>query len=561
MAARTASTLDDAGLGEAGEVVAAAIDLDLEVAGAATDAQRELRGDAPAEVLERSSVRVPGREHGRAETLDVAVLVARDRADVVGGDDPAPAVADAAQDEHDAEARQLVVGEAGPAVDAAAEDLVERIGVDRRGQPVADARGPDRDARLGAPGVRRQVVGQLRDQEDRVVGADRRRARSRSDRATAAAASRARAPAAASRTSRSRRRAPRSARRAAGSRGARRAAWTCRLPAPAAATTSGTRPSMSTQSVAASSRIERAGADQLDDRARRRWDVADGPPAPRGRGLGHGRSVGPAPRSVKRRASAPNPGRTRPCDDPISRTGQPWQRRRPTIGPTARARHPSRSPPTRPRPRVALRAGRRPEVVLVRLLPGPRPSTSRAAARRGTARSWSGAVETAPRAARRARRLRRRRGRRLGQHRAARGLRAARALEGPRADRRQAGLVDRLLRRRPSVARPGRRRRAARRRRSTTPATTARRRSRPTRSRSPTGERDPVRGRLPGHALDVRAGRLQGRRAPPVPGRARFARSSGGAPAASGNGRPTPTSSVAVAHRRPSTLTRPARRP
>ena len=85
----------DPGVGEVGQVVAAAVDLELEVAGPAADPQRELRRDAPAEVLEGVARRIPGREHGRTQALDVAVLVAGDRADVVGGDDPAPVVVDA----------------------------------------------------------------------------------------------------------------------------------------------------------------------------------------------------------------------------------------------------------------------------------------------------------------------------------------------------------------------------------------------------------------------------------------------------------------------------------
>ena len=47
-------------------------------------------------------------------------------------------------------------------------------------------------------------------------------------------------------------------------------------------------------------RIERAGTDQLDDRTRCRRDVADAPPAPHRRGLGHRRSVRPGLWSVKR---------------------------------------------------------------------------------------------------------------------------------------------------------------------------------------------------------------------------------------------------------------------
>ena len=86
--------IDDAGLGEAGQVVAATIDFELEVAGLAPDAHRELGRDAPAEMLESIVVRVPGREDGGPEALDVAVLIAGRRADVVRGDDPPQSIAD-----------------------------------------------------------------------------------------------------------------------------------------------------------------------------------------------------------------------------------------------------------------------------------------------------------------------------------------------------------------------------------------------------------------------------------------------------------------------------------
>ena len=151
--------VDGPGLSEAGQVVTSTIDLDLEVTGSTIDAERELRVDAPAEVLETIARRVPRREHGRAQALDVPVLVAGGRADVVGGDDPTTAIADAPQDQHDAEARQLVVVRADRRTAQLVEDLVERVGVDRRGQVVADRGRPDRDARLRAPGVGRQVVG------------------------------------------------------------------------------------------------------------------------------------------------------------------------------------------------------------------------------------------------------------------------------------------------------------------------------------------------------------------------------------------------------------------
>ena len=108
---------------------------------------------APAEVLEGVRRRVPGREDGRPEPLEVAVRVAGDRPDVVGRDHAAPAVVEPAQDEDDAEVRQLVVGQADRRPAEGVEDLVERVGVDRRGQAVADRGGPDRDPGGGAPRV------------------------------------------------------------------------------------------------------------------------------------------------------------------------------------------------------------------------------------------------------------------------------------------------------------------------------------------------------------------------------------------------------------------------
>ena len=62
--------------------------------------------------------------------------------------------------------RQLVVGQADRRPAEHVEDLVERVGVDRRGQAVADRGGPDRDPGGGAPGVGGRVVGQLVGEED-----------------------------------------------------------------------------------------------------------------------------------------------------------------------------------------------------------------------------------------------------------------------------------------------------------------------------------------------------------------------------------------------------------
>ena len=83
-------------------------------------------------------------------------------------------------------------------------------------------------------------------------------------------------------------------------------------PRPSAATTTGTRPSISSHSVAASSASSVPAWNQLHDGTCDRRDVADGPPAPRGRGVGQGglricaavpapeASVGPLSGSVKR---------------------------------------------------------------------------------------------------------------------------------------------------------------------------------------------------------------------------------------------------------------------
>ena len=87
--------------------------------------------------------------------------VARDRPDVMRGRDPPPAAFDPAQDQHDPEMRELVIGQPDRAPAELVEDVVERIGVDGRGKAVADRGGPHRDPRRLAPGVRRQVIRQL----------------------------------------------------------------------------------------------------------------------------------------------------------------------------------------------------------------------------------------------------------------------------------------------------------------------------------------------------------------------------------------------------------------
>ncbi len=185
--------------------------------------------DAPAEVLEGIRGRVPGREHRRPEPLEVAVDVAGDRPDVVGRDDAAPATIDTLQDEHDTEMAQLVVGQPDRAPPQRVEDLVERVGMDRRGQAVPDRRRSDRDPRGLAPGVGRGVVRQLVGEQDRGLA----HGSGRGPPAVAPCrANPAPRPAAATRRSRSPRPARRRARTAAGSRAARRGGSTCPRPAP-----------------------------------------------------------------------------------------------------------------------------------------------------------------------------------------------------------------------------------------------------------------------------------------------------------------------------------------
>ena len=158
-----------------------------------------------------------------------------------------------------------------------------------------------------------------------------------------------------------------------------------------------------------------------------------------------------------------------------------------------------------------VRGGRRSEVVLVRLLPVPRPRLDELDSGREPGRDRRRLTDRAVGA-----QADRRTGRpagRLGQPRPARGLRAARLLEGPGAGRRHAGLVHRLLRR----VRRARGKGVARRSltaRSPSPVSTARRRWRRIRSTRAAGASG--RGRLPRHSRDVRAAGFAGRRATAV---------------------------------------------
>ena len=212
----------------------------------------ELGRDAPAEVLERVRRRVPRREDRRPEPLEMPVDVARDRADVVGRDDAATAVVEAAQDEDDPEMRQLVVGQPDRRAAQGVEDVVERVGVDRRGEAVADRRRADGDPGGLRPRCRpaggrtaRGRAGPWSSGRTGIAVGLRGRATPGQPSSDAWGSQSNVSVSPASSTTRT---------SAAGRRGARRGASSCRRPASSAATTIGTRASSSSQTVAASSR-------------------------------------------------------------------------------------------------------------------------------------------------------------------------------------------------------------------------------------------------------------------------------------------------------------------
>ena len=182
------------------------VDLDLEVAGAPADA-RASSGVTPQPKCSNASVagsqvastagprrwtwpwtsRATGRTKWAATTRRRPASSRRSTSD-------------------DAEVRQLVVGQADGRAARGVEDVIERIGVDRRGQAIADGCGADRDLGRLAPGVGRRWSDSSRREQDGVIRADRGRRRGA---AGGGRASRARTPAGASRRSRPRLRARR----------------------------------------------------------------------------------------------------------------------------------------------------------------------------------------------------------------------------------------------------------------------------------------------------------------------------------------------------------------
>ena len=87
------------------EGVPASIDLGFEIAGPRRKPCRELRHDAPGEVLELTGSRVPGRQDGRTEALDMSLAVERQRSNVMCGHD----LPDLVEDDHDPEIGQLIL--------------------------------------------------------------------------------------------------------------------------------------------------------------------------------------------------------------------------------------------------------------------------------------------------------------------------------------------------------------------------------------------------------------------------------------------------------------------
>ena len=311
------------------------------------------------------------------ESLDVAVLVARGRADVVGRHDAAPAVVDGSAGRGrrraaTARRRSSLTG----GRPSCLEDLLERIGVDRREQPVADGGGPDRDL-ASAPQVYEgrwsDSSGIEQDRRVRADGGSGRPARpgwiAGPDAGTGSAA-----PAELGRLGQPVERLVRAAQLddldPLGQEGQQRfeERWTCRRRSAAAATSSGTRASTSSQSVAASSAssvparmsstMERGvgGTCRMAHRPRAGEVSANGDSRVSVLACRLGR---PAYGRVQ------GPSNVRGCRDQDALRPRPS----PTIAPRCRLRDPAADARPPLGPRGAVRTGRRSEVVLVRLLP------------------------------------------------------------------------------------------------------------------------------------------------------------------------------------------------
>ena len=184
--------------GRAPQDAGAQLLLALQLARRTTEPDPDLGQRAPGEVLEAVGPLVACRDDGRLEPLDVAVLVAADGTRVVGGDDAAADVpvrpALGTDDEDQPEIRQLVVGQPDRRGAERFVNVLEPVGMDRRPDPVADRRGSRPASGGPAPGVEREVAGQLRGDEYADAGVTGR-PRARRGRGPASRARPPRAPA------------------------------------------------------------------------------------------------------------------------------------------------------------------------------------------------------------------------------------------------------------------------------------------------------------------------------------------------------------------------------
>ena len=197
--------------------------------------------------------------------------------------------------------RQLVVGEPDGRSAKQLEDLIERVGVDGRGEAVTDRGRPDRDPCRQAPGVGGQMVGELVGEDDRRLGADRFRAGGPT-RATGPAELRCL-------------RQPGERLRLAGEldlvdgrrQEVKERAQQCGLAGPLCLGSDDERDARLDEhpELRRQLRIERAGPDQLDDRPGFGWGGSERPTPTSRRDVGHLRSVPARVRDGQREPSHP----------------------------------------------------------------------------------------------------------------------------------------------------------------------------------------------------------------------------------------------------------------
>lgn len=125
--------LRDACLREPTEVVTPVVDVRLEVARPPPEPRRDLRQDAPGEVLVPLETSVPRGEHRGVQALRVAVRVPSEGSHVVGGGHAkaaSTAVRRLTDHQHTAEERQLVLGQGHRSAAKALANLLQRSRLD-----------------------------------------------------------------------------------------------------------------------------------------------------------------------------------------------------------------------------------------------------------------------------------------------------------------------------------------------------------------------------------------------------------------------------------------------